>query len=312
MIIQHLNLYIKQPSLLFLNILNRFGTWLPDKLFLKVKFYLSMGYNLNLKNPKTFQEKIQWLKLYYRRPEFTQMVDKLAVKDYVSKLIGEQYIIPILGIWEKPEDIDYNSLPEKFVLKTTHGGGGSGVIVCRDKSKLDIYTTKEKLQKSLHSDIYKKYREWPYKNVQRRIIAEHFLENSGKADLIDYKIFCFHGEPRYIQVIQDRKSEETIDFFDMEWNHMEFIGLNPIGPNPKAQNATIRPEKPVNLEEMIDIARKLSEGIVFVRVDLYNINSKIYFGELTFYPASGIGKITPKEWSLKLGDLIHLNPDINN
>lgn len=292
----------KDRCLLGKKIILRFFKWLPDSIYLRILYRFAMGHRLNLKNPQTFTEKIQWLKLYDRKPEYTTMVDKYAVKEYVAERIGKKYVIPTLGVWDKPEQIDFDLLPGKFVLKTTHGGGGGGVIVCPDKSKLDIKATRIKLTAALKANIYRNYREWPYKNVPRRIIAEKFIEIPEKKNLTDYKVYCFNGLPRYIQVIQDRNTMETIDFFDTEWNHQEFYGLNPI---PKPANAAI--PKPANLQEMLQISKKLAKGTDFVRVDVYQVKDGIYFGELTFYPASGLGTFTPKEWNQKLGDLLRLN-----
>lgn len=276
--------------------------FLPDKVYLSILYRCKMGKWIDWKNPKTFTEKIQWLKLYNHKSEYTTMVDKYAVKDYVSSKIGKKYVIPTIGVWDSVDEIDIDSLPGSFVLKTTHGGGSGGVVVCKDKSKFDLESAKRKLNESLKSDIYINYREWPYKNVPRRIIAEKFIEIPEKKDLTDYKIFCFNGEPRYIQVIQDRNTKESIDFFDTEWNHQEFIGLN---PNVKSASCPIA--KPANLSDMLDIARKLSKDVPFVRVDLYQTTEGVYFGELTFFPASGIGTFTPEEWNYKLGDLIKLS-----
>lgn len=274
--------------------------WLPDKLWLKLKFRHTMGYTLNLKNPKTFQEKIQWLKLYDRKPEYTLMVDKFAVKDYVAGIIGTKYIIPTLGVWNSPDDIDLFNLPDKFVLKTTQGGGSNGVIICRDKSKFDINDAKHKLKSALKFDIYKHYREWPYKNVKKNIIAEKFIDDNSNSDLTDYKFFCFHGEPIYCQVIADRSINETIDFYDVHWNHMPFVGLAPV------KSAEKRHKKPLVYDKMIELARKLSKNTKFLRVDLYNIEGQIYFGELTFYPNSGFGSFKPAEWDVKMGELINI------
>lgn len=293
--------YFKHPRLIGLSFLGHFGWILSDKQYLKCRFRLEMGKKLNLKNPQTFQEKIQWLKLYDRKPEYTTMVDKAAVKQYVADIIGEDYVIPTLGVWETPDQIDFDSLPDQFVLKTTHGGGGGGVIICRDKSKLDIEAAKAKLKNSLSSDIYRNLREWPYKNVPRRIIADKFINLEGTQDLTDYKIYCFNGEPRYIQVIQDRHVKETIDFFDMDWNRQEFFGLNPV-----CRPSELPIGRPSGLQKMQEIAKTLSQDTKFLRVDLYNLNGKIYFGEITFYPASGMGIFTPEEYDLKLGKLISL------
>ncbi len=293
--------YISNPNKFFISVLNSLGYLIPDKKFLEIKYKLETGKKLDLENPETFQQKIQWLKLYDRRSEYIKMVDKLAVKEYVASIIGKKYIIPTIGVWDNFEDIDFSKLPEKFVLKTTHGGGSCGVVICKDKALFNIEEARNKINSSLSSDIYKNMREWPYKKVQKRIIAEKFIEFPNKEDLTDYKFFCFNGNPKFIQVIQDRKSKETIDFFDLDWNHQEFVGLN-----RKCQNALNIPDKPKNLSEMIEISEKLSKDKIFVRVDLYNINGQIYFGEITFYPTSGFGSFSPEEWNLRLGKLIEL------
>lgn len=286
------------------SIVNNFFRWLPDATYLKLLYRFMMGHRLDLKNPQTFTEKLQWLKLYNRKPEYTTMVDKYAVKEYVGNIIGEEYIIPTLGVWDKPDDIDWDSLPNQFVLKTTHGGGGGGVVICRDKTTFNKANAKSKLEASMRGDIYKSLREWPYKNVPKRIIAEKFMapeKSLAPKDLPDYKFFCFNGEPKYCQVIRDRHTNETIDFYDMYWNHQEFVGLNPV-----ARNGLTPVARPENLDEMKDICRKLAKDIPFVRVDLYVIDDKKYFGELTLYPASGLGVFTPEEWNNKLGDLLTL------
>lgn len=277
---------------------------ISDRHFLQIAYFVNHLKLLHLDNPKTFTEKLQWLKLYNRRNEFTTMVDKYAVKQYVANIIGDQYIIPTLGVWDKFEDIDFDSLPNQFVLKTTHGGGGNGIVICKDKATFDKRKAKSILNKSLNEDIYLLLREWPYKNVPKRIIAEKFMapeKSFAPKGLPDYKFFCFNGEPRFCQVIRDRHIKETIDFYDMDWNHQEFIGLNPValnGLNPAA--------RPGHLDEMADICRMLAKDIPFVRVDLYVIDDKEYFGELTFYPASGMGVFTPEEWNGRLGDLLTL------
>ncbi|MBQ3070261.1 MAG: hypothetical protein IJD12_01050 [Tidjanibacter sp.] len=272
-----------------------------DEKYLKKLFRLSMGKDLNLDNPQTFSEKLQWLKLYNRKPEFTKMVDKYAVKEYVASIIGDEYIIPTLGIWNKFDDIDFDSLPKQFVLKTTHGGGSGGVVVCKDKANFNIEAARKKLNRSLKFDIYTNYREWPYKDVEPRIIAEKYIEVEGHSDLPDYKFFCFNGEPKYCQVIRDRNTKETIDFYDMEWNHMPFVGLNPV-----ANNGNTSVAKPEHLDTMISVCKKLAKDIPFLRIDLYVVNNKEYFGEITFYPASGMGEFRPIEWNYKLGGLIQL------
>lgn len=290
-----------KPNLLGSAILTRIAPIFPDRLYLQLRFRLEMGYRLDLDDPKTFSEKLQWLKLYNRKPEYTQMVDKVGAKEYVASIIGEEYIIPTIGVWDKFDDIDFDKLPNQFVLKTTHGGGSTGVVICKNKSTFDIVAAKQKLNRSLKSDIYTRLREWPYKNVRRRIIAEKFLSDNTHADLPDYKFYCFNGEPMYCQVIRGRNELETIDFYDMEWNHMPFVGLNPV-----AKNGNTPVARPLHLDNMIAVCKKLAKDTPFSRIDLYVINNKEYFGEITFYPMSGLGEFRPKEWNVKLGEWIKL------
>ncbi len=273
---------------------------IPDESYIRLMYSLTTGKNLDLGNPQLFKEKIQWLKLYNRNPLFTQMVDKYSVKAYVAERIGKKYVIPNLGVWDKFSEIDFNTLPEKFVLKTTHGGGSCGVVVCSDRNKFDRKTAEKKIRKSLSQDIYWNFREWPYRDVPKRIIAEQYIE-SGNSDLTDYKVFCFNGEPKFIQVIQNRSIRETIDFFDTVWKHQEFVGLT-----PNVRNSEKSIPRPARLNEMLEIAATLSYGIPFLRVDLYVVNDNIYFGELTFFPASGLGTFTPDIWDLRLGQMLEL------
>lgn len=296
---------IKDPRRVIVGLLYRTARIWPDKLYLQLRFFFEKGRILNFKTPRTFCEKMQWLKLYNRNPEYTKMVDKYAVKEYVADKIGEGYIIPTLGVWNSIDEIEWDILPNQFVLKTTHGGGGGGVVICKDMTIFDKLDACRKLRSSLSKNGYVTQREWPYKNVPKRIIAEKYMTESHPqqedGDLADYKFYCFNGEPTYCQVIRDRRTKETIDFYDMEWNHMPFVGLNPIVGNGDSPVA-----RPANLDIMIEICRKLSKSIPFVRIDLYYINGKIYFGEITFFPATGLGKFEPEEWDEKLGDLIKL------
>lgn len=283
------------------------GIWLPDEPYLRLRFRFKMGYWLNLDTPKTFIEKINWLKLHNRKPEYTQMVDKLAVKTYVMQKIGAEYIIPTIGIWSNPEDINFDSLPEQFVLKTTHGGGSCGVVVCKNKSIFDKKAAVSKLRNSMDSDMYKVYREWPYKYVKKQIIAEPYMvpiaqKDNPLYDLTDYKFYCFNGIPLYCQVIRNRHTNESIDFYDMNWNHMDFIGLN-----SKCMNGTTAVPRPTRLEDMKNVCRQLSGEIPFLRVDLYEIDGRLFFGEITFFPAAGIGEIAPSIWDQKLGELIKID-----
>lgn len=273
---------------------------LSDNIYLKIKYLKHYGRWPNLKNPTTFQEKMQWLKLNHRAPYMTQMVDKYEAKKYVAEKIGNDYIIPTLGLWNNVEDIDFETLPEQFVLKTTHDSGG--IVICHDKNRLDVESAKKKLSTAIHRSGYNAGREWVYKDVQPRIIAEQYMTDGENIDLIDYKFYCFNGVPRYCQVIRDRNTAETIDFYDREWVHQEFIGLN--------QNANFSGkamEKPRLYEQMLEIAAILSKNEPFLRVDLYYIHERIYFGEMTFYPSGGFGLFRPEKYNKLLGDLINLN-----
>ena len=260
-------------------------------------FWNRVGYKLNLKEPRTFNEKLQWLKLNDIHEEYTMMVDKVAAKPYVAGIIGDEYIIPTIGVWNSVEEVNWEELPNQFVIKSANDSGG--VVVCKDKSKLDIEKAKEKLSRCggrTYSDLYKEY---PYRNVPKRIIAEQYMEDESGFELKDYKIFCFDGKPYMIFVASDRQIKQTkFDFFDLEWNHLPIVQEFP--HNPKGI------KKPKNLEKMLEIAGKLSKGIPHVRVDLYNCDGKIYFGELTFFHNSGIFPWYPKEWDYKLGEQIKL------
>lgn len=293
-----IKLALREPRRVVIYLLVCIAPLLPDKLFLRWLFRLRMGYKLNLDNPQTFSEKLQWLKLYNRRPEYTQMVDKYEAKRYVAEIIGEQHIIPTLGVWDSVDDVDFDALPNQFVLKTTHGGGNTGVVICRDKSTFDIEKAKAKLKRSLKSCIYRQFKEWPYKDVKRRIIAEQLI---GNGDIEDYKFFCFDGAPKYCQVIAGRTANmTTIDWFNMKWEHQPFHEPKNY-PFSKELHA-----KPRLFDDMRHIAELLSKSHPFIRVDLYAIDDKIYFGELTLFPTSGMGGFDPAEWDYKLGEWIKL------
>lgn len=289
--------YLHNPNSLAIRLLERYFTWLPDKMFLKIRFRLSMGYWLNLKNPQTFSEKIQWLKLYNRKPEFTMMVDKVKVKSYIASIIGEKYIIPTLGVWDNPDEINFDVLPNRFVLKCNHNSG-TGMYICKDKSKMDIEKVKAELRKGLKQNYYKKNREWSYKNVEPRIIAEKYMEDKN-GELKDYKFFCFDGCVKCLEVDYDRFIEHHRNIYDINWNLMPFSIAY-----PSKEGIVI--EKPQNFEKMVEIAQILSKGCPHVRVDLYNIEGTIYFGELTFYHGSGYETFKPSEWNLKFGEWIQL------
>lgn len=264
---------------------------LSDEQYLKLKYKNVFGKELDLENPKTFNEKLQWLKLYDRKPEYTVMVDKYLAKQYVASKIGEEYVVPLLGVWDDPEDIDFDTLPNQFVLKCNHNSG-VGMCICRDKSRLDVHTVKKELLKGLREDYYLKNREWPYKNVPRKVIAEKFLEDADEC-LTDYKFFCFSGKPEIVYISKDNATDARTDFFDMEFNHLNLHMKDP--------NADVPPSKPREFEKMKEIATVLSKGIPHVRVDLYDISGKLYVGELTFYHNGGFGPVSPDEWDYKLG-----------
>lgn len=268
---------------------------LPDKMYIKRKYKKRMGKKVNLKKPVTYSEKIQWLKLYDRRPEYTIMADKYLAKDYVANIIGQEYIIPTLGVWERVEDIDFESLPNQFVLKTTHDSGG--LVICKDKNRLDIEKAKLKLNKSLQSNYFLHGREWPYKNVKPRIIAEKYIEDKN-GEMNDYKFFCFNGKVKALFVATDRPIDTRFDFFDVEFNHLPIVNGHP--------NAEKAIEKPKNFEDMIRLAEILSQGIPHVRVDLYNVDSKIFFGEMTFSHYNGMTPFEPDEWDRIFGEWLTL------
>lgn len=280
-----------------LALLKRFYFLFSDKKFLECRFFLEMGKKLDIKNPQTFNEKLQWLKLYDRKPIYTTMVDKVAVKDYVAKIIGEEYIIPTLGTWKSFDEINFEKLPNQFVLKSSNGGGNTGVIICKDKDTLDKKQAKKKLEKSLNTSIYKYYKEWPYKSVDLQILAEEIIIDESSSSLVDYKFYCFNGEPKLLFVATGRGEDVKFDYYDMNFNRL------PIKKGHK-DNSKYGIEKPINFDKMIDIAEKLSQGIPHVRIDLYNVKGKIYFGEITFYTGSGFSPFEPDEWDYTLGSWI--------
>ncbi len=274
--------------------------WMPDRLYLKLRYKSRMGKKLNLDDPKTFNEKLQWLKINNRKPIYTEMVDKHDAKLYVAERIGEEYIIPTLGVWDNFDDIDFTSLPEQFVLKCTHDSGG--LVICRNKKDLDLKATRKKINKSLKRNYYWHTREWPYKNVKPRILAEKYMEDSSTQELRDYKFFCFNGEMKIMFIASERYNEYTetrFDFFDRDFHHLDFRNGHP--------NADIPPAKPEKFEEMCRLAEKLSVDIPLIRVDFYEVDGKIYFGELTFSHWGGMMPFEPEEWDEKLGSWILLS-----
>ena len=262
--------------------------WIKDEEYVKIKYKLEMNKRLNLQDPKTFNEKLQWLKLYDRNPEYTQMVDKFEAKKYVANIIGKKYIIPTLGLWDKFEDIDFTKLPNQFVLKPTHASGN--VFICKNKDEIDYKKLKKTVQKWLKRNYYLVHREWPYKNVKPRIIAEEYMEDQI-GELIDYKVYAFNGQCDYVMVCFDRiKGETKFIYYDRNWNIKKEFSKDGI-----KYGDTIKIEKPKNLGKMFEFAEILSKNIPFVRVDFYESNGNLYLGELTFYPSAGFDNTRTKD-----------------
>lgn len=284
-----------------LGLLEAVAPLLGDRAYLKLKFPLMLGYRLNLRNPRTFNEKLQWLKLKVHDPLYTSLVDKAAVKEYVAGKIGKEHLIPTLGVWENFDEMDFAALPEQFVLKCTHDSGSA--VICRDRKSFDIPAAKSHLESCLKKDFYRQSREWPYHDVPRRIIAEPYI-SALDGTTKDYKFFCFNGRPAFMFIASDRYSEgrETkFDFFDMDFNFLDFRNGHP--------NSDVLPAKPFRFEEMKQLAAMLSEGIPQVRIDFYEIDSKVLFGEYTFCHWGGLVPFEPAEWDLKLGEMLEL-PEI--
>lgn len=292
--------YIKHPEIAGYRLLQQYFTWLPDKLYTQLMFRFKMGYWPNIKNPQTFNEKLQWLKLYNRKPEYTTMVDKYAVKEYVANIIGDEYVIPTLGVWDNPEDIEWDKLPKQFVLKTTHGGGNTGVVICKDKSTLNKERTILKLKNSMKQDLYRSLKEWPYKNVTKRVLAEQYIKPDIQTnDLPDYKFFCFDGEVKALFIGTERGTGDVkFDYFDSNFNHLDLIQVHPMSGR--------KLEKPANFEGLKKIAARLSKGIPQVRIDLYDVNGHIYFGEMTFTHHGGVVPFHPEKWDYEFGSWIKL------
>ncbi|MBR3640773.1 MAG: glycosyl transferase [Oscillibacter sp.] len=285
---------------LFLSLGHRgFFNWMDDATYLKIAYRLTMGKKLDLEHPTTYNEKLQWLKLYNRRREYTDMADKYKVYDFVKKTIGEEYLIPLLGVWNTPEEIPWEELPRQFVLKCTHDSGG--VVIVKDKDAADREKIAAKLRKILKINYFYGDREWPYKDIEPRIIAQAYMTDESCVELKDYKFFCFDGEPAYMFVAKGRQAgSEAVkfNFYDMDFRLLPFKNGH--------ENFTEPMEKPLAWEEMKRVAARLSAGIPHVRVDLYDINGKVYFGEMTFFHWSGMVPFEPEEWDRIFGERIRL------
>ena len=291
--------YLKNPMRSFVKLGSMgFFNWMSDETYLKIAFRSLMGKKLALQNPQTFNEKLQWLKLYDRKPIYTTMVDKYEAKKYVAGIIGEQYIIPTLGVWDKFEDIDFDRLPKQFVLKCTHDSGG--LVICRDKSQFDKQAARKQITQSLKRNFFWSGREWPYKNVKPRIIAEKYMEDLHLHELRDYKFLCFNGNVKCCFVCTDRFTQQglKVTFYDDQWKIMPFERRYPRSKTPIP--------KPVTYEEMVKLAETLSKDIPFMRVDFYSIGKDVFFGELTLYPGSGFEEFNPVKWDEGLGAWIKL------
>lgn len=270
--------------------------FIPDSTYLKLIYRLKVGKKLNLKDPKTYTEKLQWLKIHDRKEFYSTMVDKYEAKEYIASKIGEEYVIPTIGVWDDFDSIDFESLPEKFVLKCTHDSGG--LVICKDKSKLNKKEARAKIEKSLRTNFYWVGREWPYKNVKPRIIAEKFMATDNEECLTDYKWFCFNGEPKLLYISKDKAEDPRTDFFDENGNLLPIRMRDPNSDKP--------PVIPQQFEKMKQLARELSSDMVHIRVDFYLIDGKLYVGELTFYHNGGFSEVKPEEWNYKMGQMIDL------
>ena len=292
--------YLKDPYFaLGCDMIKKCPKLMSDRFFIETKWRLTMDYPLNLDNPKTFNEKLQWLKLYDHNPLYTTLVDKIKVKEWVAERIGSEYIIPTLAIWDRAEDIDISNLPNQFVLKCNHDSGS--VVICRDKTTFDLDAAKAKLSEGLKFNFFYQEREWPYKNVKPKVFAEAYIEDSSCADLPDYKFFSFAGITKALFIATERqneKKETRFDFFDRQFKHIDVTNGHP--------NADTMPKKPELFEQMVTLADKLSEGIPEVRVDFYEVNGQAYFGEMTFYHWGGMVPFKPNEVDENWGEWIEL------
>lgn len=305
-VIKLLKKALKTPGRVPMNIIYRIpflSKIIPDEPYLKFIYFCCFGKRLNLDNPKTFSEKLQWLKLYDRRPEYTTMVDKYEVKKLVAGLVGEDYIIPTIGVWDSFDDIDFDALPSQFVMKCTHDSGG--LFICKDKATFDKKAVKRKITTCLKRNFYYMGREWPYKDVKPRIIIEKYMIDESGCELSDYKLMCFNGKVKCTYVCSNRNSDKglNINFYDDLWRPLNVEwSIHP--RNPKEI------DKPFCYDEMVYIAERLSKDIPFVRIDFYQCNNKVYFGEMTFFPTSGFLSFKPQEFDETFGDMIKLKTDV--
>jgi len=277
-------------------------SFLPDKLYLRLFYFATTGRMIHYRNPKGYNEKLQWLKIYDRHPEHSKLVDKLAVREHIAEVLGEEYLFPLLGYWKSFDEIDFSQLPDQFVLKCTHDSGSTKVI--RDKTALgkqEIDALKEHFDRRLSHDFFYAGREFPYKGVPRFILAEQLMtyDDAPEKSIEEFKFFCFNGEPQMTLVVTYHPTGLKYDFYDMEFNHLDVFNLHP--------NSDAPIEKPARFEEMRQIAAKLSQGMRFVRIDLYELNKRIYFGEYTFYHGGGFQLFHPEKWERQMGEWLDLD-----
>ena len=278
---------------------------MPDEEYLKKLYKAHFGKELNLENPQTYNEKLQWLKLYYRRPDYTMMADKLAVRPYIAEKIGEEHLVPLLGVWESADDIDFDALPEQFVLKCNHNSG-LGLCICKDKSTLNIKKVRSELEKGLKQDFFTVSREWQYKDIPHRILAEKYLKDekqNEKSGIINYKVTCFNGEPKYIYVSSniEGKKNDRLSLLTPEWENAPFT-------HKRYKPFDTLPPKPLNYDKMLEYSRILSETIPCLRVDFYEVGGQLYFSELTFNTAGGFTQYSPDESGALIGSWLTLPP----
>ncbi len=294
------------PQLPLIRLVKSHAKWFSDEQYLKTLYWLTFHRRLNMSNPEGFNAKLQWMKIYDRRPQYVTMVDKYAVRAYVRQKIGDEYLIPLIGVWDDPEEINFDVLPQKFVLKCNHNSG-IGMTICRDKSELNVDATKKKLVRGLQDDYFVLSKEWPYSQVKRRIIAEELLEyKDSQRSLEDYKFQCFNGVVDNVFICEGRFSKRGVryHYFDREWNYLPYC------PYPDVDSHTFTWPKPEHFEEMLRIAENLSAGFPEVRVDLYNVDGKIYFGELTLFSQSGLDTDITREADMNMGKKLHLQNEV--
>lgn len=297
--------YLKNTKARRLKLLSVFGKNMSDEKFSRIIYKINTGRKLDLSNPQTYTEKLQWLKLHDRKPEYTMMQDKYAVRDYVAKTIGGEYLVPLIGVWNDANDIDFDKLPNQFVLKCNHDC--ASVVICRDKGSLDIDFAKKKLNTCLHKNYFYSSREWAYKDIKPLIMAEKYMSNKNGEPLVDYKFFCFSGKARmvYLGTGEPHTDQQRIDYFDMDFNHLPIRR----GAIPWADKQLVKPE---GFEELASLAEKIAGEIPFIRVDFYLIDNHPYFGEVAFYPSAGLAEFIPHEWEEKVGEWIQLpHPSIH-